>query len=85
MKLNDCLKANAARRKQGDKVVKLIIETLKAVNPRGLTIKQITRKSGLGYNQVHGCVNTKLDNFVNTKWEQIPNRVHQLRRRIFLK
>ena len=81
--MNDCSAAIAERRKHGDKIVKIILKILELHD--GLTVKEIVEKTGLEFNQVQACVHDKLSSFIKTEWEQIPNREHQLRRRIFLK
>ncbi len=83
--LNDCSAAHEERRKHGDKIVKIILKALEKVDPQGLTVKEISNKTGLGFAQVQACVHSKIPSFIKTEWEQIPNREHQLRRRIFLK
>ena len=83
--MNNCEAAIAERRKHGDKIVKIILKILEKVDPQGLTVKEISNKTGLGFGQVHACIHNKLPSFIKIEWEQIPNREHQLRRRIFLK
>ena len=76
--------ATKARINQGERTKEKILRLLELF-PKGLTPNEIVRKSGLEFGQVHGCIYKKLPDFIKTEWEVIPNREHQLRRRISLK